>query len=97
MSATTAERRGRMARQPILLPDGDWLKPRAAFGKEELKGLSDRTVRRMNLPGRLIGGVAHVQVKAALAVIAQGVSRSNQPPPVRRRRRGQAKEAAHDK
>jgi hypothetical protein len=61
----------------IRLPDGDTLVPRLDFAGE--LRLTDRTVRRMNLPTTLVGGKAYVKRNASLKIIADKLRRPNQP------------------
>jgi hypothetical protein len=90
ISETAAKPRGRPpGRQPrdrIDLPDGDYLEPRYKFA-EEVLGVCDKTVARMNLPTTYVSNVAMVKHGASLKIIAEGVRRRNEPLPKRRGRR----------
>jgi hypothetical protein len=70
-------------RPNIKLPDGDVLMPRAKFARSI--GLSDDTVRDMNLPTVIVAAVAHVRRNASLMAIASRTKRRNEPPARRRR------------
>jgi hypothetical protein len=70
-------------RPDIELPDGDVLMPRIKFAR--LIGMSDDSVRDMNLPTVIVAAVAHVRRDASLKEIASRVKRRNEPPARRRR------------
>jgi hypothetical protein len=70
-------------RPDIELPDGDLLMPRAKFARSI--GLSDDTVRDMNLPTVIVAAVAHVRRNASLMAIASRTKRRNEPPARRRK------------
>ena len=70
-------------RPNIKLPDGDVLMPRAKFARSI--GLSDDTVRDMNLPTVIVAAVAHVRRNASLMAIASRAKRRNEPPARRRK------------
>jgi hypothetical protein len=70
-------------RPDIELPDGDVLMPRAKFARSI--GLSDDTVRDMNLPTVIVAAVAHVRRDASLKEIASRAKRRNEPPARRRK------------
>jgi hypothetical protein len=65
-------------RPDIPLPDGEVLKPRKRFGRENLD-VCDKTVQRYNLPTTYIGGVAYVKQNASLQILADKATRRNQP------------------
>jgi hypothetical protein len=69
----------------IQLPGGDCLVPRPDFAGE--LRVNPRTLRRLNLPTTLIGGKAYVKRNASLKIIADGVTRANQPTPKSRSKR----------
>jgi hypothetical protein len=73
----------RTSRPDIPLPSGKTLTPRIKFA--ESIGLSDDTVRKMNLPTTYIGSVAYVPRDASLREIASRTKRRNEPPARRRR------------
>jgi hypothetical protein len=67
----------------IRLPDGDTLVLRKDFAEDILR-VSDKTVKRMNLPTTYVGGKAYVARNASLEIVAAGVKRPNQPAPAAR-------------
>jgi hypothetical protein len=77
-------RKRREDRRSITLPNGTVLDPRVQFADE--LGLSEKTVRRMNLPTVYVGCVAYIDRHAGLNQIGAGVKRRNEPPTRRRRR-----------
>jgi hypothetical protein len=85
VTLTAPQPRSRLTRDTrpdIQLPNGKKLQPRFRFAEE--LGLSERTVKRMNLATTYIGNVAYVETEASLLVIADTLKRRNQP---QRRRR----------
>jgi hypothetical protein len=77
--------RRREDRPSITLPNGKVLEPRVKFAGDV--GLSEKTVRRMNLPTTYIGCVAYIDRDEALKQIGACVKRRNEPPARRRRPR----------
>lgn len=75
----------RRARRVIEL-DGDSLKPRRDYAAEDLGGVCERTVKRMDLPTTYVAGIAHIAVNAARKVIASRIRQRHQP----KKRRGRA-------
>jgi hypothetical protein len=57
---------------------GDKLIPRKRFAHDKV-GVCERTVVRMNLPTTYIGGIAFVPENASLKIVADSVTRRNQP------------------
>jgi hypothetical protein len=74
---------------PAIEIAGETWKPRKDFAADI--GVCDATVKRMNLPTVLVGGVAYVNVKDGLCEIAGRARRRKEAPreisPVRRRLR----------
>jgi hypothetical protein len=77
MSDPSSTKAQRMPGRRIPLPNGDVLIPRHEFAADDF-GVTDRTVRRMNLPTTYIGNVAHVPKNESLTLIAARISRPNQ-------------------
>jgi hypothetical protein len=70
-------------RADITLPNGEVLTPRIKFAQSI--GLSDDTVRKMNLPTIYLGSVAFIARDASLKEIASRAKRRHEPPKRRRR------------
>jgi hypothetical protein len=64
-------------RPDIPLPNGDMAVPRERFGKNTL-GVSDDTVRKMNLPTLYVAAVAYIIQNAALDELASRAKRRNE-------------------
>jgi hypothetical protein len=78
MSDTVQTRRLPPRERPdVTLPNGTVLTPRAKFADQV--GVCDKTVARMNLPSRRIGGVAYVDRDASLEIIGADVRPQLQP------------------
>ena len=79
----TVIRRPRPIPAEIKLPDGDSLVPRKKFVKEEVH-TSERSARRFDFPTTYISGVAYVKRNASLQILADKVTRRNEPQKRRR-------------
>jgi hypothetical protein len=73
----------RCLQDTIPLPGGDSLIKREIFAKKTV-GVSDRTVRRLNLPTVYVGSVAYVRQNESLQLIADKAKCKNQPAKRRR-------------
>ena len=76
-------RRPRSDPAEIKLPNGDSLVPRKKFVKDEVH-TSERSARRFDFPTTYISGVAYVLRNESLQILADKVTRRNQPTKRRR-------------
>jgi hypothetical protein len=70
-------------RPDIQLPDGETLRARVNYARD--LGMSERALRRLNLPTTYLANVAYIATKAAGKRLAAGVKCRNEPPARRRR------------